>query len=516
MHLVFLTLSFALMVPFLAPSTVAANEDMVWQFSEFNDPDNKGRMTARLTFGIPETDAVQVSGICDATPSTSANFSVLRFGTDIGDLKEGAPVDLRFLGGGFHYALKGEVYGTQAEEGVSGVLVTLEHDNPLWKAFSEKETLNYLVPGHTVTTLNFARGRENIQAFVEACRAYAKAIEAKPNDQPAAQPVDTGSTITEKEAFESAKELGTIDAWEAFLKSFPSGFRADLARAYVKKLGATTDMQPSTAKPPDAAPPTAPAQPPLETVDLGPGDAPWSNQDYDMDEGNSSAYAASVAGRGTQFVTYCNNNKKLAAVLQETPRGVYPDFDKRMKQGLAANDNAYLRMRFANGNEYLVSAAVQGLTGDVAIGAAAQGGGFRPNGRIVKDMMSEKTMTLYAPPFSATFQLKEARAAICAVAKKCGAKIDGCDGVPAKTPAKGSNPSQRKQQTKQACGRGKIRVEGKCILRRDATTYCGPGYRLEGGKCVPGYRAPKPQRQRPYRQIEALNRGCATGVAWNA
>lgn len=43
--------------------------------------------------------------------------------------------------------------------------------------------------------------------------------------------------ITEKEAFDSAKELGTIEAWQAFLEAFPTGFRADLARAYVRKLG---------------------------------------------------------------------------------------------------------------------------------------------------------------------------------------------------------------------------------------------------------------------------------------
>jgi uncharacterized protein YecT (DUF1311 family) len=40
----------------------------------------------------------------------------------------------------------------------------------------------------------------------------------------------------EKEAFEAAKELGTVEAWDAFLSSHPTGFYADLARAYVKKL----------------------------------------------------------------------------------------------------------------------------------------------------------------------------------------------------------------------------------------------------------------------------------------
>jgi hypothetical protein len=40
----------------------------------------------------------------------------------------------------------------------------------------------------------------------------------------------------ERQAFESAKELGTVEAWEAFLSNYSKGFHADLARAYVKKL----------------------------------------------------------------------------------------------------------------------------------------------------------------------------------------------------------------------------------------------------------------------------------------
>src|SRR4051794_24388135 len=41
----------------------------------------------------------------------------------------------------------------------------------------------------------------------------------------------------QKDAFDAAKELGTAEAWEAFLASFPDGFYADLARAYLVKLG---------------------------------------------------------------------------------------------------------------------------------------------------------------------------------------------------------------------------------------------------------------------------------------
>jgi uncharacterized protein YecT (DUF1311 family) len=53
-----------------------------------------------------------------------------------------------------------------------------------------------------------------------------------------------GPQSDEKQAFEAAKELGTVEAWDAFLSNYPSGFHADLARAYVTKLAA-----PATAAP---------------------------------------------------------------------------------------------------------------------------------------------------------------------------------------------------------------------------------------------------------------------------
>lgn len=54
-----------------------------------------------------------------------------------------------------------------------------------------------------------------------------------------AQPVlAEPASETEKQAFNDAKELGTVEAWDAFLSNYQNGFYADLARAYVKKLAA--------------------------------------------------------------------------------------------------------------------------------------------------------------------------------------------------------------------------------------------------------------------------------------
>ena len=42
----------------------------------------------------------------------------------------------------------------------------------------------------------------------------------------------------ETEAFNAAKALGSVEAWDAFLSHYPTGFHADLARAYLKQLSA--------------------------------------------------------------------------------------------------------------------------------------------------------------------------------------------------------------------------------------------------------------------------------------
>lgn len=62
---------------------------------------------------------------------------------------------------------------------------------------------------------------------------------------------------TEKQAFEAAKELGTVEAWDAYLSNYPTGFYADLAQAYVKKLAG----QSSAPSEPPAAPESASAKP---------------------------------------------------------------------------------------------------------------------------------------------------------------------------------------------------------------------------------------------------------------
>jgi hypothetical protein len=47
-------LFFALSILLPTSPTIAADGDMVWSFSEGNDASNRGRITARLGYGVPE------------------------------------------------------------------------------------------------------------------------------------------------------------------------------------------------------------------------------------------------------------------------------------------------------------------------------------------------------------------------------------------------------------------------------------------------------------------------------
>lgn len=70
--------------------------------------------------------------------------------------------------------------------------------------------------------------------------------------------------VTGREAFGITKEVGTAEAWEAFLKRFPDGFYADIARAQLKTLAAETggSLPPPPERSAEAPAPALPAAAP--------------------------------------------------------------------------------------------------------------------------------------------------------------------------------------------------------------------------------------------------------------
>ena len=471
----------------------AQDEKLTWSVGRFDADDrSKG---AYLRLAVPETDAVQVDGACG--PDTGEGNSELHFATDIGALQDGARVDMRFSGGGEEHTLIGEVKGANAEVGITGVVVRLAHDHELWQVLRRQDDVSYQVPGYNAATLELASGRRDIARFLRICKALkneeSKAITVteksdEEEDADVAEATDEEAEETaaadtadeepdEKEAFEAAERLGTAAAWRAFLANFPNGFRADMARAHLKKLKdetASDDLPPPPSKDDDEEEEKETA----EVVDLGPGTTPWRNVRIEMDEGNSKAYAAAVKAGGLEFVAHCTGDKEVAMLVRPTTSGAYPKFDQRLGDGLKAlsgdSQSARVPMFFDNGNEYEVSANVMGLTGELSL---MQGDdGFDPDGRIIKDIMGRYSMTISAPPFAATFQLKDSRKAMCAMLKRCGVRHTGCEP---------REPAEPIISETTRCQRPYVYLEGQCVHRADVRAFCGPGYRRRGSQCVP-------------------------------
>ena len=87
--------------------------------------------------------------------------------------------------------------------------------------------------------------------------------------------------VSAKEAFDTAREMGTVEAWNAFLESYPEGFHADLARSYLKRLGGGSSKPASSERQGSANKASTGDELPVgPNADLGgsrllPDDSPW-------------------------------------------------------------------------------------------------------------------------------------------------------------------------------------------------------------------------------------------------
>ena len=208
-----------------------AENGMEWQFSEANDPSNQAHPSARLIYGVPETDNVQVSGICDGGAGSAAKSSSVTFGADIGDLQNGKDTELRVSGGGFDYALKGQIFRATGEEGLSGVRVDVENDNPLWQAFAEKDSVDYLVPGYKASSLDLTKGRDKIQQFVRACETFATRARQQKAPEEAATLKRTPSTAPRSLARSKPGRLSSPIIRQAFVPISPRRISRSSGRA---------------------------------------------------------------------------------------------------------------------------------------------------------------------------------------------------------------------------------------------------------------------------------------------
>ncbi len=224
---------------------------------------------------------------------------------------------------------------------------------------------------------------------------------------------------SEKHAFEAAKELGTVDVWNAFLASYATGFHADLARAYLKKLEGETQ----------AAPPQTAASSPFD--------------DFPVVAGSWGGIVRNGPGQEYRKVDSLDEGDEVTLMARtEVMKDGYPWF----KIGFGDDQQGY------------------------------QWGGI-----------------------------------LCAVGAERPDVYKTCPEKQAK-----SSDSEDRAERKTGCGNGRVLVDGKCLKERAAVSYCGPGYRPQGGKCVPGYKAPSAGAPPTREQKKAVNKGCPRGQVWSA
>jgi hypothetical protein len=143
-----------------------------------------------LVYGVPETDNVQTVATCQI--GAGGTYASLDLGAQIGDLQENQSVDVQFSARGFNRIVNASVIRAR-EEGLNGVSIPLQLDDPIWQAIRAKSVLYYNLTGFTAATLDLNGSKGPTQRFLRDCREMPKpgTADASP---PRQTPPRTGRT----------------------------------------------------------------------------------------------------------------------------------------------------------------------------------------------------------------------------------------------------------------------------------------------------------------------------------
>jgi hypothetical protein len=151
------------------PPLPAAAQNYQWQATAFNDETNKGRFTAYLSHGVPETDDRLVTSVC--SPGSSARFATTILGYDTSGLPQGRSVRLEITARGrVVYRGPAEVYRNTSDEGLSGLLVRAEVDDPIWDALTRHSAVTYRAGRGPRVPLSLQGSTKAITKFLDDCR----------------------------------------------------------------------------------------------------------------------------------------------------------------------------------------------------------------------------------------------------------------------------------------------------------------------------------------------------------
>jgi len=161
----------AIAMTFGAMATPPAHaQNMQWTYyRDLHEDPFRTRLV--LIYGVPETDNVQAVATCRI--GAGGTYATLDLGARIGRLQENQSVDVQFSARGFNRVVNASVIRAR-EEGLNGVSIPLQLDDPIWQAIRAKSVLYYNLTGFTAATLDLNGSNGPTQRFLRDCRKMPK------------------------------------------------------------------------------------------------------------------------------------------------------------------------------------------------------------------------------------------------------------------------------------------------------------------------------------------------------
>jgi hypothetical protein len=164
-----LFVSLASLIVFAGLARADGHFGMAWNYSQYNDEMNRGRMTSSIVIGVPETDNIIGTAGCFA--GSTAGLPTLELGADVGNQFAGDTIDIEFFADAGPMLYRGEVKAAQSEEDYTGVRLQLDMNDPLWQVMRRMGSISYRVNGRSIE-LPLRGSSRSIAFFLEDCRAY--------------------------------------------------------------------------------------------------------------------------------------------------------------------------------------------------------------------------------------------------------------------------------------------------------------------------------------------------------
>lgn len=153
----------------LGATPASAADEMSWHNDTVNGT------VASLWFGIPESDNLQFTATCTTNGGAGDDLLMATFGSDVQGLKEGAAAVVDIVVGKQRATLKGKVFGTKAEVGITGIRAPIAvDDQQFWLAMEKSDAITYARRGGEKLRMSLKGARNPLQQFLADCDSIAR------------------------------------------------------------------------------------------------------------------------------------------------------------------------------------------------------------------------------------------------------------------------------------------------------------------------------------------------------